>query len=80
MVETILENEMNQLSTVCYDEGFEDGYTTGENLNPYIYDTFEFIQYEEGYTNGLNQYIRENDLDDGQPTEQAEWHDFDPDC
>ena len=23
---------------------------------------------------------REDDEDDGQPTEQAEWHDFDPDC
>lgn len=71
---------MNELATQYYDQGFEDGYTTGENLNPYDFDTFEFIQYEEGYTNGMNQYIRENDLDDGQPTEQSEWHDYDPDC
>lgn len=71
---------MNELMTKQYDEGYVDGYTTGDNLNPYDFDTAEFAQYEEGYTNGLNQYIRENDLDDGQPTEQAEWHDFDPDC
>jgi hypothetical protein len=75
-----MEIVMNELLTKEYDEGYVDGYTTGENLNPYDFDSVEFAQYEEGYTNGMNQYIRENDLDDGQPTEQAEWHDFDPDC
>jgi hypothetical protein len=71
---------MNELLTKEYDQGYEDGYTAGENMNPYDFDSVEFAQYEEGYTDGMDQYIRENDLYDGQPTEQMEWHDFDPDC
>lgn len=63
-----------------YDEGYEDGYTAGENLNPYDFDTYEYNQYEEGYTNGLDQYARENDEYYGEVSELTEWHDFDPDC
>ena len=28
----------------------------------------------------MDELAWEDDEDDGQPTEQAEWHDFDPDC
>jgi hypothetical protein len=75
------------MNSEAYQLGFEDGYNEGEYDNPYTKDEYvndpnydlERQQYKEGYDAGVAGYCYE-ELDDHQPDELTEWHDFDPDC
>jgi hypothetical protein len=68
--------ELEDKVNMAFAEGWEDA-ERGDNLNPFDYDTHpeEWQAYEDGYIKGVMA-----GYDDGQPTEQDEWRDFDPEC
>ena len=46
----------------------------------YILKEMDPIAYDQEFSNWADAMSYDFDEDDGQPTEQEEWHSFDPDC
>lgn len=43
----------------AYKSGYDDAYESGDNLNPYDFDTPEWFAYEDGFTDAVNKMIAE---------------------
>ena len=53
---------------------------TGYSIDEIVQKTGMPLDFILQVERSINDYVMENDYDDGQPDEAQEWYDFDPDC